>query len=215
MKIVTTHAGHGAGRIGEVHEFDINPICPDYGIVAGYDEAVSIVEYGGEYSGRLLLIYNAEAIVWDPDGGIVDRETGKKTGDFGREPVKIMTCHAYGDALIHEVFEMPEDGIGIDEVDDCLSIEINGKRRYAGNGSGSPEIIIEEDDDIDPLQLEKEYSSISTTSYVGQEPIIDGELPEVYNEMYRREAATKILDFTDDLEHSNNVDDEYGGFDLS
>lgn len=180
MRIVTTHVLRGATRPSVLHELEIAPICLDRRPVVGYDEKVGIFDDStSPYSGRMMLRYDARAIVWDENAGIFDHKNGCMTGDFVLVPVMVVTKFTYGcGTSVYRISEIPDDGIGIAYVENCISIEINGKRRYRGDGHGFASLIVEEDVDIDPLQAEKEYSSVSRTAHVGMDPIVDGEMPK-------------------------------------
>ena len=214
MRISTTHVLRGATRPSVLHEFDIAPICLDRRPVVGYDESVGLFDDSGHpYSGRMMLRYDARAIVWDENAGIFDRRHGRMTGDFVRVPVMVVTKFTYGGGTsVYTISEIPDDGIGIAYVEDCISIEINGRRRYRGDGHGSAVLILDEDVDIDQLQAEKEYSSVSRTARVGMDPIIDGEMLE--NEANRMASMAHLRDVVESFEYDAEIDDEYDGPDI-
>lgn len=152
MRIAVEYARRPNMPVGDRKEFSLRPICRACDHVAGYEETLSIEEECG-YSGRLNLVYRAEVIAWDSGHG------------FARSPAKaVMRCR-YGGASWFEAVEIPEDGITVTDVSDCIAIEVNGRTRYEGDGKGGARIVtVCADDDGEP-QAEKSFDSLSDVDH--------------------------------------------------
>lgn len=149
MRIAVEYARKPNKPVGDRKEFGLRPICRSGDPVAGYEETLSIEEECG-HSGRLNLVYRAEAITCD-------------SGEYGfvRRPTKAVMRRRYGSASWFEAVEIPEDGIAVTDVSDCIAIEVNGRTRYEGDGKGGVRIVaVRADDDGEP-QAEKAYDSMA------------------------------------------------------
>lgn len=196
MRIVTTYARSRTELAGKVSELDIVPICPDGSPVIGYDEEVSIRHDYIPSRKHLMLYYNAHAILFD-----------EENGEFVDRPVRIVARRRWGNDLIYEFIELGKGGICLAYVENCLSIEINGRRRYRVDGSGSIRLIVEEDSDVDPPQAEKEYSSVSRAAHTGIEPVVDGKIPKETSRKFDIYHVERTLNApNDDRERSDGYE---------
>lgn len=155
--IVASHASKPGLESGVVEVFDISPIVREDIPVAGYDEAVKLIDDCCPYSDRIELHYTAEAIVLD---GV--------SGDFERVPVKVLMRREFSGETTYEIVDVCDDGIELLDVGDCVSIEINGRCRYRGNGRGTIEVLFESEDS-DSMILEKKYESVSKIAHAEAE----------------------------------------------
>lgn len=163
MRVVTSHLSGFDSKIGNVNSYNLVPICGDKDVVAGYAETIGVTEGVG---GKLQLIYGVRAIAWD-----------FANNAFVNVPARVFLRRSYGRAFVYEFVEVPDDGITLEDVDYCVSIEVNGKSRMSVDGSGE---VILLGDDVDSPQQEKSYESFYDPVYVDHnQQIIEGELQVV------------------------------------
>lgn len=186
MRIAVEYAPRPNKPVGDRKEFDLRPVCRAGDPVAGYEEALCIEEECG-HSGRLNLVYRAESIACDLAHG------------FARRPTKaVMRCR-YGGASWFEAVDIPEEGITVTDVSDCIAIEVNGRTRYVCDNKGGVRIVtVCVDDDGEP-QAEKTYDSMADeyhTSMVSESE----KTPSFSDDVGRYQRVLEIFDYLIDDE---------------
>lgn len=118
MKVETTHMSDSSVHVLTINGVEQNQRC------IGIEEIISIRDKNfkngdrGIVSGK-ALVYKANLLIGDKGEASVHRMRASIASKGRGEAVGI-----------------PSFGIVLDRVDDCLSIEVNDKKRYAGDGIG-------------------------------------------------------------------------------
>lgn len=122
MKIESTHSTDCA-----VHVVTLNGLDPGT-VSIGADEYTRVVCRSfrkGVGDGRPTSTERGNALIYGAKSLVIDEAKGAAV----RSPAFITTASGS--------IQIPKNGIFIARVDDCYSVDVNDKRRYAGDGCGN------------------------------------------------------------------------------